>query len=150
MPSFDPAFLERNKAAIKQASPLLDQISQAWDEIEEFFKSQGILRGTWLCFDSIFSGAHAQPPIGEELIGIQKIKGAWRICIGELIYADPEDDPNWKPIGEAPTHLRISLLDHVHPLFEELVRSNEEYVKDIEIAAKKSQAVLTDLNLAGL
>jgi hypothetical protein len=37
MSSFDPALIERNKAAIKQASPLLDQISKTWENIEKFW-----------------------------------------------------------------------------------------------------------------
>ncbi len=150
MSSFDPALIERNKAAIKQASPLLDQISKTWENIEKFFQSQGILRGACTGYQTIYQDPYGECPIGEHLLGIQKLKGAWRICVGMEHYNHPEDEFNWKPIGEASTQLRIELLEHVHSLFAAMVKSNEDYIKDIEEAAKKSQKVLSELQIADL
>lgn len=150
MPSFDPALIERNKAAIKQASPLLDKISKSWDDIEEFFRSQGILRGASIGYGTIYEDPLEESPVGQDLLGIQKVKGAWRICVGSDMYRRPDCSPNWKPIGEASTQLRIDLLEHVHALFAAMVKSNEEYIKEIEEAARKSQAVLSDLQIADL
>lgn len=148
MSSFDPALIQRNKAAIKQASPLLDQLSGTWDKIEKFFQSQGILRGACVGYQTVYQDPHEECPIAERLLGIQKVKGAWRICTGSEHYNYPEDGCDWKPIGEASTQLRIDLLEHVHPLFAAMVKSNEEYIKEIEKAAEKSRKVLSDLETA--
>lgn len=146
MSKLDAALVQRNKQAIEAASPLFDELNKSWDQIEKFLRKQGILHevehqiGT---LDDLQYGAYAS-----RLIGIQKRKGEWRVCYGVVHFQDPDEDAGWIPVTECTTDLRIELLEHVAGLFEELVKSNEKFVPEMEKAVAKSHSVLADLGIA--
>lgn len=150
MPSFDAALIQRNQAALAKASPLLDKLSKSWEQIEQFFRKQGILRGARYQYGSIYGDFPREDELGAKLLGVQKVKGTWRICYGEELYTHPDRDVDWVPVGDAPTAIRIGLLEHVGPLFEAMVKSNEGYLEEIEQAAAKAQSVLADLEFSDL
>ncbi len=149
MAGIDAALKKRNKQIILQANPLFDELNSAWDKIEKFFRTQGILQSAYYSYDVavVWPNQNESQQVGEFLIGIQKLKGKWHICHGVLEYRDGEIS-GWTPVAECSTELRIELLDHVDKLFERLVEANEKYVPEIEQAVAKSQSVLKDLGIS--
>lgn len=143
MPKEDGAFAQRNKAALKAVSPLFEDLNKSWERIEEFFRKQGILRSVQIPYASDEDG-YGQP-VAEYLIGLQKRRGEWRICYGEFWYANPTGEADWTPITEAGIEVRVKLLNHVTELFATLVKSNEEFVPELEQAVAMSHAVLEEL-----
>jgi hypothetical protein len=145
----DSALRNRNKEIIQKATPLFDQLNESWEKIESFFRAQGILQSCYISYDQF--GDWPQPDqfnaYGEELLGIEKHKGKWRICFAQLDYGSGEIS-GWTPVTEGSTEIRILLLDHVGKLFEMLVESNEKFVPEIEQAVAKSHSVLKALGIS--
>ena len=84
-----------------------------------------------------------QPPYGEEVIGVRKLGGVWRICWGMLDYRDGEID--WTPVADCSIARRIELLDQVGPLQEKIVESNQQFIGKIQNAVEKSKSIAEDL-----
>ena len=146
MSKLDAALLQRNKKTMQTVSPLFDELNKTWEEIEKFFRQQGILRDVLHGFGTLEDERYG--PQADLLIGIQKQRGEWRICYGTYYYNNPEDVTNWTPVTECSTEVRIELLDHVNDLFEKLVKRNEEFIPELEQAVAKSHSVLEDLGIA--
>lgn len=147
MANIDAALKKRNQESISVVTPLFDELNQAWEKIENFFRSQGILQPAHFAYAKVYEFDHAQEPIGENLIAIEKLGGKWRICHGYFHYPAAEYG-DWTPISECSVDRRVLLLDHVASLFESLVESNEKYVPEIEKAVAKSQSVLKSLGIS--
>jgi len=149
MAKFDAALAKRNREALQDASPLFDQINEAWDKIERFFRKQGILRAVSYPYQSLYEwNGNEEVEIGNHLLGIQKHKGKWRVCYGvEYDRAPPPFEVSWTPVTACGASLRIELFDHVAGLFERLVKSNEDYIPEMEQALEKWHEVLSDLEV---
>lgn len=149
MAGIDAALKKRNKQTILQANPLFDELNSAWEKIEKFFRTQGILQSAFFPYgvETRWYNQAESEVVGEYLIGIQKVKGKWHVCYGTRDLSDYEIS-DWTPIAECSTELRIELLNHVDKLFEKLVEANEKFVPEIEQAVAKSQAVLKDLGIS--
>ena len=147
MPKFDAALIKRNQKALKQAAPLFDRINHAWDEIEDFFRKQGVLRPASFTYRN-WSESNGQGEWGgQRLLGVEKVKGKWRICHGDL-YDNGPLDVSWMPMAECGIELRIEMLEYVGELFAVMVKSNEEYIAEIEQAVALSDEVLANLGLS--
>ena len=145
MSKLDDALVKRNQEAMKAVSPLFDELNKTWEKIEQFFRKQGILRDVELALKPLEDVQYG--PYADTLIGIQKRRGEWRICYGISHYNNPNQETDWTAIPECSTELRVELLDHVKDLFAELVKTNEEFIPELEQAVAKSHNVLEELGL---
>lgn len=148
MAKIDAALIERNRMALKQVSPLFDQLNDSWAKIEDFFRRQGILQSAEHSYGELkhWHNPAESEVYGEKLIGVQKIKGKWRICYGEFHHQHGDSD--WTPVSDCNVDVRTEMLNHVGKLFEVLVDANEKYVPELEQAVVKSHSVLDELGLA--
>ena len=148
MAKVDAALKKRNHEALSEVAPLFDQLNAAWEKIEDFFRSQGILAPTYISYAPLECWHNSVEPetVGELVLGIEKIKGKWRICHSAYDYRQGEVG-TWTPVSDCSTELRTELLDHVGKLFEKLVESNEKYVPEVQKAVAKSAAVLKELGI---
>lgn len=129
----------RNAHIVAMAGPLYEKLNRSWERAEEFFKSRGILAPVALSYGG---DDHS-----EELIGIQRISGKWRICVGYLHYSDPDQNNNWTPICESSVELRSSLLTKIPQLFERLVKTNEEVIPRLEKAVIEAEYILNSFGV---
>lgn len=143
MSAFDK-LIDRNKSITNRAYAMLDKIGNAWRDAEEFLRSQGVLRGVEVALRPI-KDQQTGREIGEECIGVQKLNGAWRICVGDRFHEVPDCDRNWKPVVDAPVHVRIGMIEHLRDLFEAVVKSNEACADEIEDAVKKMDDMLSGM-----
>ena len=67
-------------------------------------------------------------------LGFVKVKGAWRICCGELNHADPEGDHHWCPIAESTLEVRLSAVKHFAALREAVKKAAVQTVADVDKA----------------
>lgn len=141
MPKLNAALIERNAAIIAQANPLYEQINQNWEKVEAFLKARGVLAPVSYWYDHDENGQ-------EFAIGIHKMSGKWRVCAGYSHHSDPNEEETWTPISDVGIELRVALLDQIPALFGKLVESNENAVKALEEAAKKSSETLKALGIS--
>lgn len=150
MVAIDPALVKRNQSILASASPLFEKLNQAWGEIDDFFRRNGVLVGCFVPVGYYYEDdRHDMQPIGEYVLGIQKIKGSWRVCYGTFDYRHASEI-SWTPVTECPIQERMDLLESVALLFGKVVETNEKYLEEIDAAVRKSDQVLAELNVTEL
>lgn len=147
MSEIEAALIERNRTAIGKAGPLFEKLNGSWERIEAFFRKQGILRPTQITVEYLYDARHNPPneAYGGSLLGIERINGAWRVCVGNEHYDYPDDSVNWIPISDAPTDVRLRMLEKIPDLFAKLTKSNEEYLSEIERGVVRAESIVTQL-----
>lgn len=150
MSVLDAALLKRNVAATQQAQKSLGELEKTWEALEVEFRKLGILTTTSLQFGKIFDSADhhgMHDPVGERLIGLAKVKGKWRVCLGSYYYQ--HDNPiDWTPIVDCSTPDRIKGFDFAKSLMAEVVVSNEKAAKDLSKAATAAAKLLKEMGIA--
>jgi hypothetical protein len=68
-----------------------------------------------------------------ECLGLQKIRGKWRICHG-LDYDVFPDREHWTPITECSAQVRVEAAEHLDKLREAVVKSAENFISRVDEA----------------
>lgn len=141
---------ERNSTTIDRAEPMFAQVNSNWEKVESYLKAKGVLHSVEHSFGQLekWLDPGTCDTFGDRLIGIQRVKGKWRVCYGTFYYCDPNGETDWTPITECSMEIRIELLEHVPKLFEALVVANEKYIPTLEKAVEKSNEVLKNLGIS--
>lgn len=149
MSVLNAALLKRNEKATSQARESLGQLQKTWEALEDEFRKLGILKSTGVKLRSIFDdgdyhGVH--DPIGEKTIGVAKVKGQWRVCLGSYYYQH-DNDIDWTPIVDCSTADRIAGLEKVKDLMAEVVVSNEKAAKELDAAVLDAAKLLKEIGI---
>ncbi len=85
-------------------------------------------------------------------LGIQKIKGDWRICHAIDHPCDGDYDPQWTPITECSVEVRVQAAKYLPQLKEAVVKSAETFIPKVDeaIGELKKALSLPDEHLQAL
>jgi hypothetical protein len=131
---------ERNNAVTQR----LTQLQACIESHEERFRQMRIfceVRFKYDHWEEIENGS----PVGEhqQLIGLVRINGKWRLCHANHYFDFSDDFPvDWKPLVDVAIVDRIRAIEHIEALREELIRSKEALLPEIEQAIAKLAAGL--------
>ena len=92
-------------------------------------------------------------PHGDErtYLAYCRVKNQWRICVTtetDWLPGQPEDDTtlvDTKPVVECPVDVRLEMFDWFDKLYQEVVKTAEEYVPKIIKAVNRFEKVLASL-----
>ncbi|MBI3468597.1 MAG: hypothetical protein HY000_36810 [Planctomycetes bacterium] len=119
---------ERAQRARKVLFDRYDQINALWLKAEEQIVQFHIPRP--VCYgyhtECEFTPCGEQPVV-EHCLGVQKVKGKWRICYGTYPYNWPAD-PDWKPITECSAEVRTAAAKHLPNLRQAVVECAEKFI----------------------
>jgi hypothetical protein len=77
---------------------------------------------------------------GDVGLGLCKIAGEWRICLGRWLSDDPEscwDEKAWRPIAECSRDDRTRATEVIHRLAGRLAETAEEISSEVEQAVAR-------------
>ncbi len=75
-----------------------------------------------------------------ERLGMQKVKGKWRLCYGSFDYNECALH-DWTPLVECSVEVRVAAVQHIAALERKVVESAEKFIPKVDGAIK----ALTDL-----
>jgi len=137
------ALAKRAEQARRVLFERYDQLNALWLEAEKQLSKFHI--PCPVCYeyatDEEYSGQHYCPVIGH-CLGLQKVKGQWRICYGTYFYPAPEEDSGWKPITECSAEVRVSAASHLPRFRERVVESAEEFIPKVDKAITELKEAL--------
>jgi hypothetical protein len=126
-------------ATLNQAT---DQLGRAITELDNVLKKFSLGVPTWVPFakwQSEYIGHH-----WEEEIGYAKVNGKWGIAIrtvkGNYARPEEEDDVETWQFNEAPRLLRVSAIERVPELLEELLKNATKMTEDLTTKASEVDA----------
>jgi len=133
---------ERNRRAAAILAPRYDQLNRLWADAEARLRAMQAPRYVWTDYrtedidpENPYSSCHCH------CLGLVKVRGEWRLCIGDYIRDDyqprpydPESPMNWKPILDCSVEERVEAAPHIGKLREEIVKSAEHYTVKVDEA----------------
>jgi len=135
---------ERAEEARETLFGRYDQLNALWLQAEQQLTRLHIPRAVDYLYDECPSWQQPSDPaeVQKEYLGLQKIKGKWRICHGALYaYGVPEVD--WTPITDCSAETRVIAAKHLPGLRQRVVESAEEFVAKVDEAIDAMKAALT-------
>jgi hypothetical protein len=119
-----------------------DQLNALWQKAEERLTKNHIPRPVehiYSEFDLVEGDPNAG--IGWHCLGLQKIKGKWRICHGTYCYSQSGPD-DWTPIVDCAAPIRVRTTKYLLDLEEAAMKSAETFVPVVDEAIKTLAKVL--------
>jgi hypothetical protein len=140
---------QRAEKARKELFSRYDQLNALWEEAEE-----RLTRYHVPCpVQHIYHHSRGlQSDDGPECVclGLQKIKGKWRICYGEYFSCN-QPDAEWQPITECSAEIRVEAARYLPGLENAVVESAEKFIPRVDSAIQAlAEALGKPGNLAGL
>jgi hypothetical protein len=142
---------QRNRRVNDSLAAQYDQLNRKWQDVEASLKAMLVPHNVWVAFDSEeveFNNSSAGTDF--QCLGLVKVKGEWRICIGEYNDMDAiqrglEEEPQyWKPILDCGVEERVRLASHVSTLRKKIIEAKERYVTTIDGALDHLDKVLEE------
>lgn len=119
-----------------------DQLNALWAEAEKRIVQQHIPQTVYYCHKRLGQGPlHEDPPFLACYIGLAKIKGEWRICVGS-VWEDHDEEPDWTPITDCSIEVRVELAEHLAALQLAAVESAEKFVPKVDEAISRLSELL--------
>jgi hypothetical protein len=132
----------RAEKARKELFARYDRLNALWLEAEERLTKYHIPRPVKheYCEYLLDEG---DPNSGSmwDCLGLQKVKGKWRICHGSYYYIEPGPS-NWTPIVDCSAEVRVWAAKHLLGLEEEVVKSAEKFIPKVEDAIQALTSAL--------
>ncbi len=116
---------------------------------DTLFKRYDVLNALWLQAEEQLTAFHVPRPASyayleyddpdsplamiHERLGLQKIRGKWRICHG-LDYDVWPDREQWTPITECSAEIRVRAVRYVQDLRKAIVDDAERFIPQVEEA----------------
>jgi len=128
---------ERNDELNQALTARLEQLNLGIEKQEGELKAMMIARDTQYCYRTAeeLDGGRT---VGEHSwhIGMIRLKGGWRLCHAAhyFHYQGFEEDIAWKPLVDCSIEERIEAVSHIGALREEIVKSKESLVPELEKA----------------
>jgi len=122
----------RADKAQKELFTRYDQLNALWLKAEERLTKYHIPRSVEHIYRECLIDER-DPGSGPvwDCLGLQKVKGKWRICWGSYCYSDPEPSV-WTPITECSAEIRVGAAMHLPGLEEAVVKSAETFIPRVD------------------
>ena len=133
----------RAENARKELFDRYDQLNALWVKAEEELTRLHIPRPvhyTYASYDA--DPCDNEPWQIHHCLGLQKVKGKWRICYCTMHDAFPEMPEDWTPITESSAEIRVKAAKHLPGLREAAVTSAEAFIPEV---GKAIEALTHDL-----
>lgn len=141
---------ERAEKARKELFVRYDKLNALWTKAEEQITKFHIPRPVQFTYRS-YPLDEFQDPNGPQVchcLGLQKLKGKWRICLGTFVESSqcPEEEPSWTQVLECSAEERIDAAKHIPKFRQKVVESAEKFIPKVDEAiAAISEALGTDI-----
>ena len=137
---------ERAESARAALFERYDELNSLWTQAEEQLTKLHIPQGVehiYRSWDSDPRDPH-NPCEDYYVLGIQKIKGKWRICHGCCYDSMECVVEDWTPITDSSAEIRVLAASHLPGLREAVIKSAEAFIPWVEEAITKLR---NELNL---
>jgi hypothetical protein len=141
-PSLREPLSKRNEVVRNEIEKKLDHLTELWNAVEGKILSMQPPRHIRICYATHY---HEVPGMAEyECLGLQRHGNKWRVCYGW--DADWNDQaPDWRPIVDCSTEVRVEAAKHIEALMEEVVKSGNDYIPKIDEAVCSLENALGDI-----
>jgi hypothetical protein len=124
---------ERARNARKTLFSRYDQLNALWLQAEEQLTQLHIPRPVSHKYAEYQDWDQPNGAITSKYLGLQKVKGKWRICHGICEeWCQPE--PYWTPIIECSAESRVEATKHLDGLRKAVVESAERFIPKVDEA----------------
>lgn len=129
------SFSVRARTASDELFSKYDRLNDLWNQVEVRLTKYHIPRPVDFTYASYFPDAEYEHHGVErhDMLGIQKVKGEWRICLGSSDDIHPEED-NWTLVSECSALLRVQAAKHLSGLEEAIISDAEGFISIVEQA----------------
>ncbi len=128
-----------------------DQLNALWLKAEERLTKNHVplpVEHIYARYDSVEQQYYGVG--GCECLGLQKIKGKWRICYG-VYWFSSQPDADWVPITECSAETRVEAAKHLPGLEKAVIESAEKFIPRVDDAIQAlTEALAQPDNLAYL
>ncbi|HEY7423556.1 MAG TPA: hypothetical protein VH682_04870 [Gemmataceae bacterium] len=133
---------ERAQKAREELFERYDQLNALWLKAEEHLTKYHIPCPVQFMYSYTPDDVRCNNEIPEcECLGLQKVKGKWRICYGEY-YSCNQPDADWQPITECSAEIRVRAARHLPGLEKAVVESAERFIPKVDSAIKQLAEIL--------
>lgn len=125
---------QRAEKVRKELFARYDQLNALWLQAEERLTKHHVPRPVQYIYARYSRIVEDDPEA--VCLGLQKVKGKWRICYGEC-YACSQPGPDWLPITECSAEIRVAAAEHLSGLEHAAIESAEQFIPKVEMAIQK-------------
>ncbi len=137
-----PPLALRSHRAAEALGPLYNQLNQLWADAEARLKAMQVPRYVWVVYNrEELDPENEYSPIHCECLGLVKVRGEWRLCLGQFVDDEfhqspsaPHQPANWKPIADCSVEERVQAAPFVGELRAKIVDSAEHYISEVNEA----------------
>lgn len=115
---------------------LYDELNRVWLVLEKKLTENHIPHPICYIYHSYSPDGRSPHAEVHDCLGIQKVKGQWRICHGTYDYSEPEPSV-WTPITECSALVRVNVAKHIEGLEDAIAKASERFVPKVEKAIKQ-------------
>jgi hypothetical protein len=140
-------FDERAEQARNALFSRYDRLNNLWLQAEKELAKFHIPRTAEFCYQC-YDDNGREGELLKEYLGVRKIKGKWRICLGSyrrrtLADEDPEGvNDEWTPITDCSAETRVWAVEYLPQLLEAVVKSAETFIPEVDHAIDKLRKAL--------
>jgi len=135
--------IERARKVRETLCGRYEQLNALWLRAEEELTRLHIPRPVGCDYRQYLDDPHDDNTLICECLGIQKVKGKWRICHATYpAYSAPELCGGWTPITECSVETRVRAASHLPKLREAIVKSAENFVPQVDDAIDELKKAL--------
>jgi hypothetical protein len=142
---------ERAQKVRKELFARYDQLNALWLKAEERLTKHHVPRPVQCIYALPNTGEPEDQGLPEAVcLGLQKVKGKWRICYG-VYWFSAQPDADWLPITECSAEIRVEAARHLPKLEKAAVESAEKFIPKVDEAIQQlAEALGKPDNLADL
>jgi hypothetical protein len=139
--SLPESLSKRNEVVRTEIEKKLDLLTELWKAVEEKILAMQPPRHIYLQYAKYYH----DNGMGEyECLGLQRHGNKWRVCYGR--DGDWMDEgPDWRPIIDCSTEVRVEAAKHIGALLEEVVRSGKEYIPVVDEAVQSLEKAIENM-----
>ncbi|HTU19587.1 MAG TPA: hypothetical protein VMG10_16115 [Gemmataceae bacterium] len=135
---------ERAQKARDELFVRYDKLNALWLKAEEQLTHLHIPRPAE-CIYRDYEPDYREPEFRiAECLGLQKIKGKWRICYGEYALLSEPGPSDWTPITDCSAEIREEAAKHFPKLHKAVVESAEKFIPKVDSAIQHLAEALGD------
>lgn len=125
---------ERAQNAHDELFVRYDKLNALWLEAEEQLTQLHIPRPVECIYHDYEPDSRDPNFRIAECLGLQKIKGKWRICYGAYDLSSEPEPSDWTPITDCSASIRVEAAEHLPKLRKAVVESAEKFIPKVDSA----------------
>jgi hypothetical protein len=118
----------------KQLFDRYDRLNSLWEQAEKQLIALHVPRPVRHAYLSYPMSENSSAYLNH-CLGLQKIKGSWRICYAvDYDYNRADREPDWTPISECSATIRVHAAPHLPGLRSAALASSEKFIPEVDKA----------------